>query len=149
MLLVPSKKSDESSLAEAIEPTLNYIGSLFCCQEDHPAGALLWNHLVEISAQGVKCGLPAHLLRQSKESEDHVNNSMTTKLHDYFLSGIRVDFGNHWDRFLVDFNIKHLAVETLKICSWVDLSEDKKTVLYRDYAARAMPDSEKIFFESY
>ena len=74
---------------------------------------------------------------------------MTTKLYDYFASGFRVEFGNHWDRFLLDFNIKQMAMETLKSCSWDDLSEERKAVFYCDYPARAMPDFEGIILEPY
>ena len=89
------------------------------------------------------------MLRQSNGSEDHVKNTMTTKLDDYFASGFHLRFGNHFDRFLVDFNIIQLAAEMLKFRSWDDLSEEKRTVLYRDYHARTMPDLEGIVHEPY
>ena len=76
-------------------------------------------------------------------------NIMTTKLHDYSASGFRVDFGKNWERFLVNFNIKQLTAETLKLCLWDDLSEQKKRVLYRDYQTRGMPNSEKILCDLY
>ena len=34
-LVVPPKKADESSLSEAIQSIMNYIGGSFHCQEDH------------------------------------------------------------------------------------------------------------------
>ena len=60
-------------------------------------------------------GFLAHLLRHRRGSEAHANKNMTMKLHKYFASVFSVEFCNHWDKFLVDFNIIQLDVETLDI----------------------------------
>ncbi len=74
---------------------------------------------------------------------------MTEELSNYYKDGPSFTYDNYFDKYLVDWDIKCIVEDWLSANSWVDVSEENRKVLYKDYPRRALPEWPTILRERY
>ena len=63
---------------------------------------------------------------------------MTEELHTYYKDGPNFSYDNHFDKYLVDWDIKCIVEECLGGNSWDDVSEETRKALYNNYPRCAL-----------
>ena len=74
---------------------------------------------------------------------------MTEELHNYYKDGPNFSYDNHFDKYLVDWDIKCIVEEWLGGNSWDDVSEETRKTLYNNYPRHVLPDWLSIVRERY
>lgn len=117
---------DHASLTEILNPIVDHIKTCYPEQANSPAWAVLWNHLVRNTTNGIYGGLPKHLLNLLHNDEGAVKEELTRDLHDHFSKKFELQFDNHWDRFLLGSSIKDLACKDLGFTSFDRMTNNRK-----------------------
>ena len=94
-------------------------------------------------------GLYGHLLDSANGDVKALEKCITEELSNYYKDGPTFSHDNHFDKYLVDWDIKTIMEDWLGANSWEDVSEDTKKALYKDYPRRALPDWSRIVRERY
>ena len=74
---------------------------------------------------------------------------MTQDLGNYYKDGPMFSYDNHFDKCLVDWDIKCIMEDWLCANSWEDVSEETRKALYKSYPRRTLPDWSRIVRERY
>lgn len=138
-IVVPS--TDAGTLEKKADEALRTICRLFKKRtgpEENSAGALCLEHLKSLP-KGPKGGLFGHVMNQYSNNEKLAAKQMTEKLHDEFKNGHYFDLDNHYNRYLVNYDIRQILVENLDIHSWKDLTEDSYQWLFKGHPKTALP----------
>ena len=141
--------TDESRFDSYLAEAMGYITKVFRRRKNNPAGVLALDHVRDMSPNGQKGGLYGHLLDTAKGNEKILEARMTKELNDYFGAKVVYQFDNHWDRYLVDFDIKELAENLLGANSWDDVAKESKKAFYKNFPRQKLPEWAEVYKERY
>ena len=124
---------------------LCFLFDLFKKRDHKPASELAWLYLNDQSLSGVKGGQPNHPLDGYKCDKEILAQKLTDTLNAYFSGGPKLVFGNHYEYFLVDYDIEELVSTCLGADSWSNESEEGKPDFSKNHPRNALPEWDDIF----
>ena len=118
----------------------------------NPSGVLVLDYIRINSPKGTtykQKGLYGYLLETANGDVQALEKRMTEEFSNYYKDGPVFSYDNHFDKYLVKWDIKCIVEECLGGNSWDDVSEETRKSLYKDYPMRALPDWSSIVGERY
>ena len=125
---------------------------MFKKRNTNPAGVLALDYARINSPKGTtykQQGLYGHLLDSANGDVQALEKRMTEEFNNYYKDGPTFSYDNHFDKYLVDWDIKTIMEDWLGENSWEDVSEETRKALYKGYPRRALPDWSRIVRERY
>ena len=74
---------------------------------------------------------------------------MTKELNDFYAGGATFVHGCSLDKFMVDYDMKTFAMETLGVESWDAMLEEWKSIFFKNYPSRVLPRWDQIMAQAY
>ena len=140
-----SKASIFKELATSVHKQLR---TLFLKRMKNTAGQLTLKY-VDTLPKGSKGGLQRICLSKGAGDRDEAAAKMTKELNDFYAGGATFVHGCSLDKFMVDYDIKTFAMETLGVESWDAMLEEWKSIFFKNYPSRVLPRWDQIMAQAY
>ena len=143
---------EESRFKTVSKDTVALIFLMFKKHKTNPAGLLALNYICINSPKGTtykQQGLYRHHLESANSDVQALERHMTKDLSNYYKYGPMFPYNNHFDKYIVDWDIKCTMEEWLGANYWEDVTEQTQKALYKDYPRRELPDWSTIVRERY
>ena len=120
----------------------------FFKRKRNTAGQLTLKY-VDTLPKGSKGGLLAICLSKGAGDRDEAAAKMTEELNDFYAGGASFVHGFSLDKFLVDYDMKMFAMESLGVESWDAMCAEWKSIFFKNYPSRVLPKWDKIMEQGY
>jgi len=140
-----SKDSIFEDLANSVH---KHLRPPFLKRKRNTAGQLTLSYVDKLP-KGLKGGLQGFCLSKGAGDRDAAAAKMTEELNDFYAGGASYVYGCSLDKFMVDYDMKMFAMETLGVESWDAMLEEWKSIFFKNYPSRALPKWDQIMEQAY